>query len=195
MYQTYHHEKYLWMILIHWLKFLFLIFSFLPTNYIFLTIFFFKFTIPYFVFTIFIVTPQVLRIFSPRHLSVSFPLPLLFPFIFFFLISHFSFFLSLFSSLFSFFQFASFPQFGLPFPESAAPVLPHSLLPCRDLKSALSIWYIKSLSKINLITLFWAHCNLWAWLTKMPPYQAEIEQSKRHNTRADQIIFSDFWSK
>ena len=40
------------------------------------------------------------------------------------------FFLSLFFSFFFFSQFASFPQFGLPFPESAAPVLPHFLLPC-----------------------------------------------------------------
>ena len=110
----------------------------IPVSYIFIFVnklyfphnILFQFTIPCFVFTIYIVTPQVLRIFCPRHLSVSFPLPLLFPFIFFFLISHLSFFLSLFSSLFFFFQFTSFPQFGLPFPQSAAPVLPHFLLPC-----------------------------------------------------------------
>ena len=58
-------------------------------------------------------------------LSSFFPVSLLFPPPFFFLISP-SFLLFL---IFSFSQFASFPQFGLPFPKSAAPVLPHFLLP------------------------------------------------------------------
>ena len=72
-----------------------------------------------------------LKIFSLRRLSFSFPLPLLFPFLFFVSFPFcplFPFFFSFFFLLFS--KFASFPQFGLPFPKSAAPVLPHFLLPC-----------------------------------------------------------------
>ena len=101
----------------------FLINSFyFSTNYIFLRMFF-SFTIPY--------LHSYYMIFKECFVLVvfpSFPLPLLFlsPFSLF---SFCSFFLSLFSSFFSCSQVASFPQYGLPFPKSAAPVLPHFLLP------------------------------------------------------------------
>ena len=69
----------------------------------------------------------ILRISSHRRLSFfdsssSFSFPL------FFLISLFSRF-SFLTFFFSFSHFVSFPQISLPFPKSAAPVLPHFLLP------------------------------------------------------------------
>ena len=63
---------------------------------------------------------------------VVFPFLSLFLFFFlssFFLISLCPVFLLLFSFFLPFSQFLSFPQFSLPFPKSAAPVLPHFLLP------------------------------------------------------------------
>ena len=111
------------MISIQWLKFLFLISSFyFSTNYIFLTMSF-SFSILYLqsypmIFKNILSSSSFLFFPSSSSSSISF---LLFP--------YFSFVLSLFSSFFSS-QFALFPQFGLPFPKSAAPVLPHFLLPC-----------------------------------------------------------------
>ena len=71
--------------------------SFLSTNYFFLTMFFnLRFRI-YDLHTIILSHTIILRIFCPLRLSFSFPLPLLFRFIFF-LISHLFFFLSLFFS-------------------------------------------------------------------------------------------------
>ena len=76
---------------------------------------------------------------------------------FFFLISHLSFFLSLLSSFFFFSQFAPVPQFGLPFPKSAAPALPHFLLPCSDVseiqkkkkKKPAQMWFLFNMSSTD----------------------------------------------
>ena len=112
----------LWMILIQWLNFLFLIFSFLSTNKIFLTIQFkLRFRISYLRSSY----DNFKNILSSSSF-LFFPSSFSFSFIFFlipicsFIFPHFPLFFS---------QFASFPQFGLPFPKSAAPVLPHFLLP------------------------------------------------------------------
>ena len=118
------------MVSIKWLKFLSLIISFyFSANYIFLTVFFALW------FRIFIVTLWFLRIFSPRRLSFSFPLPLLFPFFFF---PHFPF-VPFFLSYFPFFLFliCIISSIGLLFPKSAATVLPYFLLPFQS----ISNWY------------------------------------------------------
>ena len=82
-------------------------------------------------FRIFIGTHIIfLRMSSPRRLSFSFPLPLLFSFPLFPHFSFVPFFFSYFPLFSPFSQFVSFPQFSLPFPKSAAPVLPYFLLPC-----------------------------------------------------------------
>ena len=104
----------------------------------------------------------ILRIFSPCCLSFSFPLPLLFPFLFF---PHFPFvpFVFYFPFFPCFSQFASFPQFGLPFPKSAAPVLPHFLLPWIH----MSMFYNchtaqeRTLGLIEMFTKGWVnmHCK------------------------------------
>ena len=94
-------------------------------------------------FRIFKVTLWFLRIFCFHRLSFSFPLPLhflsscLFPFVHFFFP---------YIPLFYFSQFAPFPQFCLPFPKSAAPVLPHFLLP----------WVIQKPKKTHL----WAKIHM-----------------------------------
>ena len=93
------------MILIHWLKFLFLIFSSLSTNYIFLTIYFF------------LIYDSVFRIYDLHSYSTSFknilssssfPLPLLFPFIFF---PHFPFVLFFFPYFPLYFSFSNLHHF------------------------------------------------------------------------------------
>ena len=114
------------MILIQWLKFLFLIFSFLSTNQIFLTMHFnLRFRISY-LRSSYDNLKNILSsssfLFFPSSFSFSFHLFPHFPFV---LLSF-----PIFLFFFFFSQFALFPQFGLPFPKSAAPVLPHFLLPC-----------------------------------------------------------------
>ena len=129
------------MTLIQWLKFLFLVISFLSTNYIFLTIFliynsvFRIYDIHIYSITFKNILSLSSFLFFPSSYSFSFNSFPHFPFVFF---------LSLFSSFFSFFsQFVSFPQFGLPFPKSDAPVLRHFLLPClgfTDIESDRAPW-------------------------------------------------------
>ena len=92
-------------------------------NYIFLTCFL------AFRFHIFTVTLWFFKNILSSSSSLFFPSSWSFSFLFF---PHFPFvpFSFLISSFFPLSQFASFPQFGLPLPKSAAPVLPHFLLPC-----------------------------------------------------------------
>ena len=100
----------------------------------------------------------ILRISSPRRLSFSFPLPLLFPFLFFLIFLLSLFFFSYFP-FFPFSQFVSFPQFSLPFPKSAAPVLPHFLLPCMELKNRIEIVVGQAVFRLWIKTvkiLFWS---------------------------------------
>ena len=128
MCQTLFHEKYLWIILIQWLKFLFLTY-----NFIFVS----KLHFPHISFNLrlrisYLRSSQLLYIFKEYIVLVVFPFLFLFISFYlssFFLISHLLFFFPYFPLFFFFSQFASFPQFGLPFPKSAAPVLPHFLLP------------------------------------------------------------------
>ena len=118
------------MILIQWLKFLFLIYNFIFV----IKLHFLTFVLIYdYVFPIYDLHSYSI-FFLKNILSSSsflfFPSSYSFTFSSFFLISHLPFFFFPYFSLFFFFsQFASFPQFGLPFPKSAAPVLPHFLLP------------------------------------------------------------------
>ena len=149
------------MVSIKWLKFL-------SCNFI---LFFNKLHFPHNVFCLTI--PYLhsysiifLRMSSPRCLSFSFPLSPLFPFLFFphfsFFLFFFLFFLFLFFSFFPFSQFVSFPQFSLPFPKSAAPVLPHFLLPClNNIKITMDSWecVLSSSSPMWLCTLSWG--SLW----------------------------------
>ena len=153
------------MISIPWLQFLFLIISLIN-----------KFHFPHNVFWgpapyLHNVSTIFKTYFFPCHLSF-FPLPLLFPFLFSPLFTHFPF-LSLASSLFLFFQFASFPQFGLPFPKSAAPVLPHFLLPCSHFWS----------SDQNLKNQF------------PKRIQWNLVQSRRHTNRFTSLIFLKLYSQ
>ena len=121
------------MILIQWLKFLFLIYNFiLSTNYTLSTNYIFSsqcFNLRFRIYDLHSYSILFKNILSSSSF-LFFPSSYYFPFIYF---PHFPFvffFLSLFSSFFFFSQIASFPQFCLPFPKSAAPVLPHFLLPC-----------------------------------------------------------------
>ena len=94
-------------------------------------------------FFIFIFTLPFANIFCPLRLF-------LYSLFLFFFLSSFPF-PPYFPLSFSFSQLASFPQCVLPFPKSAAPVLPHFLLPC----------YIQM--KMS-ITVGWCHGEVpWLW--------------------------------
>ena len=134
------------MILIQWLKFLLLIYNFIFVNKLHFCqqiTFSSHFVLIYdSVFRIYdlhtksysIIFKNILSssslLFFPSSYSFPFILFPNFPFVFFF--PHFPF-------LFFFFSlFASFPEFGLPFPKSAAPVLSHFLLLCGHHPSPVS---------------------------------------------------------
>ena len=113
----------------------------------FLTIFF-CFTIPYFhSYLVLVVFPFLSR---PLFLFLIFP--------------HFPFVLISFSCFPFFSQFASFPQFGLLFPKSAAPVLPHFLLPwpdrqCSYTGSNMKYWSLDPYQHNEIINLFFFFFN------------------------------------